>query len=211
MSETLTGKDKIQQICDAIKTETIQPAQQEAHEIIENAHSEAKEILKEAQESAKKALQEAEKEIHQKKKVFESSLSLSVKQVIDSLKQTLEQELLMGSLHPMLKEQLTDAKVCARIIEAVSEGIEKEGFDADLELYLPQSISREELMSFLKEKIQSRLSKKSIQPHHLSGVTIKLKGKNIILDFSDQTLRELLSRYVRKDFHQWIFKNKGQK
>lgn len=74
MKTTDTGKNKIQKICDLIKSETIEPAQQEAREIVENAHLQAKEIVDEARRQAEEIHAKALREIEQKKKVCESSL-----------------------------------------------------------------------------------------------------------------------------------------
>ena len=46
------GRDKIKEICDVLKQETLEPAKQKAREVIENAQLQAEEILKEAREKA---------------------------------------------------------------------------------------------------------------------------------------------------------------
>lgn len=208
MKETLSGKDKIQQICDAIKNETLGPAHQEAKEIVDNAHLEAKEIIQEAEQNAEKILQGANQEIDQKKKVFESSLALGAKQVVDSLKQMIEQKLLEGTLSDSLSS-FPDEKLCAQIVEMVALSLEKEGIDANLSLYVPEVIKPEELLNHIKGKVRSKLSKEAIHPMKASGVALKIENENIILDLSEQAIQELLAQYVRKDFHQWIFKQKG--
>ena len=42
------------------------------------------------------------------------------------------------------------------------------------------------------------------------GVKVKYVDKNLTIDVSDETLMDLISRYVRKDFRKLIFGNLGQ-
>ena len=47
-----TGKDKVQQICDILKKETLEPAREEAQKIIDDAKASAQRIVQEAKEQA---------------------------------------------------------------------------------------------------------------------------------------------------------------
>src|SRR3990167_4788504 len=87
-----TGKDKIQKICDALRKETLEPAQQEVREILENAHLQASEIVRNAKKQAEEMIGTAVGNIEEKKKVFQASLQLACRQGVEQLKQRIEEQ-----------------------------------------------------------------------------------------------------------------------
>ena len=64
-----SGKDKVKKICDALRRETLEPAERQAADIIEKAQREADEILADAHTQAKKMVDD------DFSSVFNSSLS----------------------------------------------------------------------------------------------------------------------------------------
>ena len=113
-----TGKDKIQKICDALRKETLEPAQQEAREIVENAHLQASEIVQDAKKQAAKMISEAASEIEERKKVFQSSLHLACRQGIEQLKQKIEEQLFDKELFELVTREMGDPKTVAHILNA---------------------------------------------------------------------------------------------
>src|SRR3990167_3476016 len=64
-----TGNEKIKEICDAIKKETLDPAKEKAKEIIENAEIEAENIIRKANEEKDKILKQSNKDLELQKKI----------------------------------------------------------------------------------------------------------------------------------------------
>ena len=65
-----SSKTKIQNICDQIKQEAIEPAQQQAKEIIENARLQAEEIVTQAKQERDSLLEKCDKELADKRQLF---------------------------------------------------------------------------------------------------------------------------------------------
>ncbi len=206
MKQPETGKSKIQKICDILKLETIEPAQQEAKEIIENAHMMAKEIIEKAKIDAEKILIETSKEIEKKLQVCQASLNLACRQGIDLLKQNIEQTLFLPTVEDLAKNALSEKEVIAKLVGALVTAIEKEGIDSDLTLYIGKAISATQLASLLTAKILEKLSDKvPIAADFPAGMKLYLRNKKITLDFSDEAVKELLAAFVSKELREKLF------
>lgn len=200
------GNDKIQQICEALRKQTLEPAKQQANEIIENAKIEAENIKARAQKEAKDLLSIAQKEIEQKKKLCASSINSASRQVIDKLKQELEQHFFKTNLKDLLDKELAKPTVIAELITAIIHAIEKEGIDSDLAVYVPKQVGVEKINNLLAQDILKKLKeKKVIEKEFSGGAQVKLLDKEITLDVSDEALTDLIANFLRKDFREMIF------
>lgn len=200
------GQDKIQEICDALRKETLEPAQGEAERIIEEAKQRAHTIVQEAHSEAKTLHEDARATIEKEKNVFESSLSQAVKQSLEVLRQEVETHLFNSQLQETLKGITTDPKVIARLIEAMVKGVEKEGIAADLGAIIPETVPVEEVAGFLAEEVVKKLEKGGVILGPITGgAQVKLTDKKITLDMTDESFRKLLANYVRKDFRTLFF------
>ena len=201
-----TGKDKIQKICDAIRKETLEPAKQEVREMIENAHLQAQEIIEAAQKKAGEALKKAEKEMAERKRVFESSLQMACRQGIERLKQRIEEELFNRELAELVTKEMKDPKVIASILNSFMKAMEEKGIEDDFISEIPKSISPRSISALLGGQIMERLQIHPIEVGDFSGgVRVKLKGRQITIDISDTVVRELIARYIRRDFRELLF------
>ncbi len=209
MKGTDSGKSKIQKICDIIKTETIEPAQQEAREIIENAHLRAEEIIRNAEKKAKGILGHGEKEIEQRKRVFESSMNLASRQALESLRQKIENELFHPALAEAIHKSLSQPDMIAKLMTAVIQGIEKEGIDSDLTALVGKSVSPKQINELLLKHIVERMREKGvIVGDFKGGIKVVLHQNRITIDISEEALRELIGSYVRKEFREMLFQVK---
>ena len=201
-----TGKDKIQKICDALRKETIEPAQQEVREIIENAHIQATEIVKNAKKQAEEKIASAEKEIEERKKVFHSSLQLAARQGIEELKQKIEKELFSQELAEFTAKEMGNPKIIGEILNAFLRMVEEKGIEDTFIATIPKTISPRSISAILVEKNMERLKEHAITVGDFAGgIKIGLKGRQITIDISDQVVRELISQYIRRDFRDLVF------
>ena len=206
MKDMDTGDDKIRKICDAIKSQTIEPAKQQADEIIENAKMEAKAIRDQAESERKKIIQAAEKEILQKQKLCHSSIKSASKQVIDRLKQEIENEFFTCNLHDIITKATSSPEVVADLVEAVVQGIEKEGVDVDLSAVIPKKVKLDKVNKLLAKDVLDKLrEKKVIEAEFSGGAKIKLHEKQMTIDISDLALTNLVASLIREDFRNMIF------
>lgn len=201
------GQDKIQKIADQLRRQTLEPAQEEAQKLIEKAKVEAEKIIHEARMEGEKILNHARLSLEQEKNVFHSSLEQASKQSIETLKQVIENDLFNPELEHLLKKELSVSETLSRLIQVMISAIEKDGLSADLEVVVSQSASVDDVNQLLGEKILQKIKNQTVTLGNFEGgVKIKLKDQNLTLDVSDQTLNELLARYVRKDFRKLFFK-----
>ncbi len=196
-----TANDKVKKLCEVLKSDTLEPAKQEAAQIIEHAHAEAKRIIEEGKQNAQLQFEEAKKRIDQEKKVFETSVGLAAKQAISSLKQEVENLILNRGIEEIVKKTTTDEQTAGKLVEALIASIQDAGIDGKVVAYLPKHISKEHVLSVVgKEALEL------INDEHLSGgVRVKIVDQNLVLDCSDQVLKELIAQYIREELRERIF------
>lgn len=201
-----TGKDKVKKICEVLRRETLEPALSEAKLILDDAHEKGKEIVEEAKKRAKALLDEAQKEIEKKESIFQVSIKQGARQATEWLRQEIEERLLTHNLSEILKGGMSNPDVVARLVNAVVAAIEKEGVSADLSALIPTAVSPREVNELLGKHVLERLREKSvIVGPSKGGIEIKLHKEKITLDLTTEALLELMTRYVRKDFHQLFY------
>ena len=209
MKETLSGKNKIQQICDILKKETLEPARQEASEVIENAHMQAKEILEKAQKEVEKMKLSAEKAIADQKKAFDASLSMASQQAIEILKQQIEKQFFRQELNQMVAKGQADLQIIVKLIEVIIQAIEKEGVNSDLTVAIGKQLDPRKVNELLAKDILAKLREKAVVlGGFAAGIEVKIHKEKITLDLTDQALTELLARFIRRDFRDFFFQEK---
>lgn len=209
MQQTETGKDKVKQICELLRKETLEPAVHEAKQILEDAQKKGQQIVAEARDKAAKILADAEKEIEKKQAIFKASLNQGARQSIEWLKQEIEERLLNQNLAEQIAKATSTPQVLAKMVSAVVKAIENEGLETELSAIIPSAVDPRAVNELLGTEILNRLKEKSvILGSKKGGVEIKLHHENITIDLSDTALVELMTRYIRKDFHQFFFAKK---
>lgn len=201
-----TGKDKIQKICDSLRKETLEPAKQEAREIIENAHMQASEIVSEAKEKAAEMIQAAEKEMEEKKRVFNSSLSLACRQGIEQLKQKIEKELFDQELTKLVASEMADPKLIANLLNSFMKAMEEKGIEEEFVAVIPKTVSARSITSLLASRVLERLENKTVVASDFAGgLQIQLKSRQITIDITDAVVRDLIAQYIRRDLRDLVF------
>jgi len=201
-----TGSEKVKEICDELRRETLEPAKQKAEEIILEARQQAKGLTDEAQQEAERLLAEARLEIQRQKNIFNSSLHQAVKQALESLKQAIEEKLLNPELTRLIQKKMQSPDVIAHLIEAVIHALKKEGMDANLSVYVPAAVPARVINEKLTEQIIESLKEKSVLVSPIGGgIEVKLHDQNITIDISDTAIKELVASYIRKDFREMFF------
>jgi len=201
-----TGKDKVKKICDVLRRETLEPAQREADETLSNARQDVERMIEEARLTIQKMESEARQEIERQKTVFQSSLSQACKQAMAALKQSIEEKLFNPELMRLIKEQMQDPHVIAKLVQTVVKAVEQEGLEANLSVYIPAAVPAKSINALLGDAILNRLKEKSVLIGPLTGgIEVKLHKENITVDISDAALKEMVANYIRKDFREFFF------
>jgi V/A-type H+-transporting ATPase subunit E len=200
------GQDKIQKICDKLRHETLEPAEKEAQQIVEEAGKKAEAIQAEAQRHAEQLIKQARGQIEQERNVFHSALKQAAKQTVEGLRQEIEHKLFNEELQHILEKQMADPKIIAELINGLVKALEKEGLTTDLSAVIPRLISADDINALLLENIRKRLKGKPLEVGSFAGgAQVKLLGRKMTIDLTDQAIKELLANYMRKDFRKLIF------
>lgn len=200
------GKDKIKEICQALRAETIEPAKQEAERLIQAAQEEREQILAAAKLEAEAIIEETHKKAQQQKRVLEASLSQGCKQAVGALREEVEKKLFNAELNQLVQGGTSGPMLIAKLITAVVQGIEKMGISADLSALIPEAVSAQEVNDVLSDGICKKLRGGSVELGSFSGgAKVRMNDKNLTIDISDKALQSLLAEYVRKDFRAKIF------
>ncbi len=203
------GREKMQEICHLLRRETIEPAKQEALEIVENAQTEAEKIVETAKQRIEELNKEQEQKRAQKEKAFRASLSLAAKQALAELRQTLEEKLFRENLREEIEKVVGTKEVLVSCIEALLKIAQREEGGEDFSLVLPEK-EKELLLREMARKGLAKWEEKMIFIEGTKGgVQLKLEKKRVTLDMSEEALFDLLSRYMRSDFKEFIFNSKN--
>lgn len=200
------GQEKLQKICDVLRLETLEPAKKQAEQVVKKAEGDAEKIIRDAEVQAEKLLEVARRTIEQEKSAFQSSLQQASKQGLEALRQDIEERLFNDELHSLLVKDTAEPKVVAKLITAVIGALEKEGLAADFTTLIPKSLPAKAVVAELGENVLKRLKERSVEVGTFAGgAKVKLDGKKMTLDISDEALKELMVHYIRKDFRDLIF------
>lgn len=200
------GQDKIQKICDQLRRETLEPAEVEAQKIIDEAKKRGEEIKAEAERQSDQIIKHARAQVEQERNVFQSTLQQAAKQSIEALRQKIEQKFFNEELQNLLEKQLADPKIVAELVNGIVKAIDKEGLNTDIKVVIPQLVSPENINSLLVEGVRKRLKGGSLEIGNFAGgVQVKLVGKKMTIDLSDQAVKELIAEYVQESYRKLMF------
>jgi V/A-type H+-transporting ATPase subunit E len=208
MTDQERADQRIQAICEKIRYETLDPAKEQAQAILEQAKKERELILQQARRDAEKLQKETRALLQEEKQIFQSSLTQACKQAVEYLMQKVEEALFNPNLESWIQEHMGDAKSYAKLIDVLVEAIQKEGTQTDVSVLIPKHFSADVINAHLSKKVLQSLKDGSVQVADINGgVKVRLEGKKMTLDLSRETLREIVSSFIRKDFRKIFFED----
>jgi len=200
------GQEKIQNICDKLRRETLEPAEKEALRIVEEATKKAEAIKAEGERQVEQRMKQARGQIEQERNVFHSTLKQAAKQAVEWLRQEIEHRFFNEELQHLLEKEMSYPKLIAELITGIIKALEKDGLRTDLTAVIPRLVSSNEVNALLIEEIQHRLKEKPLNIGNFAGgAQVKLVGKKMTIDLTDQAIKELLANSMQKDFRQLMF------
>lgn len=206
MKSLKEGKEKIQEICDVLRRETLEPAKMEAKKIIDSAHARAKEIVEEVEIQAENHLESARRTIEQERMVFQTSLEQAAAQSLESLRQQIEKSLFNKELSRIVEAEAVKPDVVAKLINAIVKSIESNGIGTHISAVIPQTVSVDEVNRLLGDAILKKLKEHAVCVGNFAGgAKVQVHDKKMTIDISDEALKELMASYIRKDFRKLIF------
>lgn len=209
MSKTLEKREhKIQVICDELKENTLAPAKKEAEQMIIEAERYVEKIIAEAHEKAEELIRSAHQKMEQERNIFHSALEQAAKQALETLRQSVQNNLFNPELMETVQNATHDEKWIARLLEALVSAIEEKGIEADLEAVVSKNVNSLEVNALLSHRILKKLKKETVQLGEFSGgAMVRAEKKQMILMLTDEIIQKLLTDYLRKDFRKLFFGN----
>lgn len=201
-----TGGQKVATLCKLLREETLEPAKQEAEKIIETANSQAERIIRDAEARSQEILVKARRQMEQEKRVMLSALQQAGRQSLEALRQDLEDKLFSTELSRVVDKEAGDTAQVAKLLTAIVSALDKEGTATNLEVLVPKTIDAKAFATTLAQQITAKLKGGTVTiGEFFGGAQVKLLDKKMTIDISDKALKELLTRFVRKDFRKTLF------
>lgn len=199
--------DKIQEICEILKKESLDPARKEASAILESAHQEALRIKHKAALEAETLLLQAKQAREQEYALFQSSLAQAARQSVEALRQSVLTRLFNPEIEAQVQQGSGSPDIVAQLIKAIVSALDKEGIFAPLSAYIPQHLAAEDVNRQLASNVLEKLKNKSVEVGSFKGgAQVKLNQKGMTIDITDSALKELLAAYLKKpEFRNLIF------
>lgn len=186
---------QLQDIITKIHDEGVKEAEQRAREIIESAEKQAKERVDRAKSEADELRKAAEQDAAKSKAAGEAALKqasrdllLSVKKDLTVLFETVQKEAIGDAMTP---ERM--ATIIGTVVESWASG---KGESLDV---LTSAADRDALEGELKKQLANKLKAGyEVRPIHgiNAGFRVGDGGSSAHLDFTDETIAELLSAYL---------------
>lgn len=203
------ASEKVRTICRIIEEETLNPAKKEAEDIVSQARREASEIVLKAKKEAEDELAKCDAEIEKKKRIFDSSLEMAVKQSIAYLKQEVTENFFSKALRETIKAETSSPSWIAKLLDALVEGLKKDGIATELQAVVPRTVSKEEILKSITQEVAKSLEASPEKALHVGdidgGVEVKLVEHNFALSVSDEALRQIVAKYVHRDLKSKVY------
>lgn len=201
-----SGTDKVKEICEILRNETIQPAKDEALRIIADANAEAEAIVAKANEDADDIMNNLKRDLEKMQSVANASIELAIKQGIAKLRQ-LVMDMFNDELHALADEKMKDTEVMVKLVDALVVSIEKEGIKSDLEAVIGKDVSKEDLIGKLASNVREKLEKGGVELGQFhAGVVIKMVDKRMAIEMTDKAVVELISTYISDELREKLFR-----
>lgn len=204
--ENPSFEEKINDISDYLKNKVLDPAEKEKENIVSQANQEKEKIINDAKKEAEKIISDAKSKAEHELKTLESSLRIASKQAVDSLKLVLEKEVLKQTLEEPANKSLNSEAVLKDFIAEVINIYMKSNEVSDLEVVLSDNM-KSKLKDYIKSQAKDSFKDKiALSTERIpSGFSVVMKDKGMMFDFSQESIVELLSDYLRPELRKFLF------
>jgi V/A-type H+-transporting ATPase subunit E len=200
-----SGSDKIKKICEVLRTQTLEPAKEEAGRLVIDAKTECARLLKEAKQEADRLIETAKLKIEEEKTVMKASLALASRQAVEKLKQDLESQFFHPELTLLLQRKMGESKWVAALLENLVAAVKKEGLSNEIQAVIASSIDKEAVAAELGTAFLNTLKEQSLTLGSFAGgVEVKLLDARLTIDVTEETIKNLLVEYLREDFRKIV-------
>lgn len=184
------SSEKVKEISEILYKETLLPAKEESEKIIADAKEVAAKVIHEAKKESEKIIEKARKLVSEERKVHEASIEVAVKQSIATIKSEIMQ-VFKKELFDGLGESLKSEEICSSLLNAMVDGINKEGISSDLKLYVSNNLDFDQLSKNVLSKVKGRLEKGEMALP--SGLALLIEDKKFTLKTTAETCMKIVA------------------
>ncbi|WP_119165297.1 hypothetical protein [Algihabitans albus] len=201
-----------------LREEGVSAGRNRAAEIVSEAQRQAKQILDKAHAEARDRLETARREADAYRAAGEEALKTAIRDTILSMKADL-MERFSSDVRRLTSQQLAEPEILRKMILEIAGRVRDEAGVADrdeLEVVLPDAaIGLEELRNNPEELGKGRLTKLvlgltgemlrdgvtfSASEESAAGIQVKVEGKDVTLDLTDEAVADLLLQHLQPRF-----------
>ncbi|WP_421707474.1 hypothetical protein [Algihabitans sp.] len=201
-----------------LREEGVSAGRSQAAQIVTDAQRQAKQILDKAHAEARDRLETARREADAYRAAGDEALKTAIRDTVLSMKSDLMQRF-SGDVRRLVSQQLADPEILQRMILEIAGRVRNEAGvepgDA-LEIVLPETaVGLEELRNNPEELGKGRLTKFvlgltgemlregvtfSASEDTKAGIQVKVEGKDVTLDLTDEAVADLLLQHLQPRF-----------
>lgn len=200
----------LQALLDRIQDEGVKEADAERDRIVKEAKEEAERLLSEAKEEAERIRSEARQEADLLKQKGEEALRQAARDTLLSLRRQLEDRM-QRIAKATAGDSLSDKDIAALIVELARQAATAEDEEPSVEVLLPAE-KVETLQKGLLQQLRSDLKKTpELKPVDSleGGFQVRFEGEDMLYDFSDEALSEVLTRFLNPRLAKILNNNDG--
>ncbi|MBN1499256.1 MAG: hypothetical protein JW982_03830 [Spirochaetes bacterium] len=207
MSENLnltSVDEKIKGISDYLKASVLEPAEKQKSDLIKSAEEEKNRIIQAAQAEADRIISAAKEQAKHELETLESSMRIASKKAVDTLKLSIEKNILTAAVNETVKSALSGEEMVKEFIKLAVDNLISGQSSA--EVLLPENLSAK-LESFIKTEVASKakagikLSSETVP----SGFAVSVKDSSLMFDFTEDAVIELISGFLRPQIRKYLF------
>ena len=193
----------VQELIDKLKNQGVSEGQRQAEEIIKEAMSKASRILSKAQAEADKLLAEGRSKLEVERKSSHEAIKTAFRDTELALRSKVR-EAFSAHLKRLVSLELTDKEFIKQLVLAIVGAKASEIAQVpNVEILLPAKIFGEEgkkrlqhlVLGITEDMLRQGVELKSTLDVK-GGIKVRLTGKDIELDLTDEALTDLLLKYL---------------
>lgn len=187
---------QLQELIDQIKKDGVEAAETEASALIESAKSQAEKIVADAKKQAEKIMADAKNENARMQKSSEDAIRQAGRNLLISFRESVTRE-----LNAILNENVGavySSDVLSQIIVNVVERWAEKPDTDDIAVILndkDKNTLEETILSGIKDRVKKGVTLKASDSLD-GGFRISLNNGNVYYDYSQETVVEMLSKYL---------------
>ena len=190
----------LQDLTDKLYNEGLAKGKDEAQRLVSEAKAEAKRIVEAADAEAAEIVKRAKKLASDEISMAENDLKLSSVQVVNAIRQKIENSVLTKSVKIPVTKAFSDTKFVKELIMTIVKAFKPDNASSvDLEVLLPVSLKQQigdSLEAQVKSDLSSILDVKGVKGL-TSGFKIGPKDGGYQISFTGEEFSELISEYLR--------------